>query len=298
MFLNHIHLAMSLNNNYIYPIMVSITSILLNSKKNTFIHIHILFGNDVKKEDLKKILSLQRIKIFCGITFHNIGNNFKGWKHQKKKLTVASFYRSIVGEIIKNISKIIYLDGDTLTYRDLSEMYKLNMRNLYFRGVHEIISHKYDKYFKRNKFICAGVMLMNLELIRKDNFFNTFKKYYKKFYKKGILLGDQYIINTFFYKKIGFLPPKFGMWFINEKDIEKYKNLNPLIYTEKELRESINKPVIKHLWGITKEGFLSEKPWLLKKYYKIKVEWNYYAKKTGYYSSICNFFKYACKNLK
>ena len=60
----------------------------------------------------------------------------------------------------------------------------------------------------------------------------------------------------------------------------------------------INKPVIRHLWGITKEGLLSEKPWLLKKYYKIKVEWNYYAKKTGYYSSICNFFKYACINLK
>ena len=278
--------------------MVSITSILLNSKKTTFIHLHLLIGNDVKNDNLEKILSLRKIKFNCKITFHNIGNNFKGWKHKKKKLTVASFYRSIIGEIVKNISRIIYLDGDTLIYRDLTEMYKLNMTNLYFRGVHEIVSKKYDKYFKRNKFICAGVMLMNLELIRKDHFFNKFKNYYNKFHKKGKLLGDQHIINTLFQKKIGFLPPKFGMWFINEKDIQNYINLNPLIYSEKELRESINKPVIRHLWGITKEGLLSEKPWLLKKYYKIKVEWNYYAKKTGYYSSICNFFKYACINLK
>ena len=38
-FFNHIYIAMSLNNNYIFPIMVSITSILLNSKNSTYIHI-------------------------------------------------------------------------------------------------------------------------------------------------------------------------------------------------------------------------------------------------------------------
>ena len=47
---------MSLNNNYTYPIMVSITSILLNSKKNTFIQFHILIGNDVEIENQNKIL--------------------------------------------------------------------------------------------------------------------------------------------------------------------------------------------------------------------------------------------------
>ena len=289
---------MSLNNNYTYPIMVAITSILLNSKQTTFIHMHILFGNDVEKDNIKKILSLQKLKINSDIKFHNIGNNFKGWKHKKKRLTVASFYRSIIGEIIKNIPKIIYLDGDTLTYNDLTDMYNLNMTNLYFRGVRELISYRKEKHINRSKFICAGVMLMNLELIRKNHVFNSFKKYYYYYNKKGKLLGDQHIINALFRKNIGFLPPKFGMWFINEKDIQKYKKLKPLIYNEKELRESINKPVIRHLWGKTKDGFLYEKPWLLKKYYKIKVEWNYYAKKTGHYSFICKFFKYACINLK
>ena len=289
---------MSMNNNYTYPIMVSITSILLNSKKTTFIYLHILIGNDVERDNIDKILSLKKLKSNCEIKFHYVGNNFYGWKHKKKKLTVASFYRSIIAEIIPNITKIIYLDGDTLTYQDLTEMYKLNMTNLYFRGVRELISHKIEKYINRSRFICAGVMLMNLDLIRKEHVFNTFKKYYYNFYKRGILWGDQHIINALFINKIGFLPPKFGMWFINEKDIKKYNNLNPLIYNEEELRESINKPVIRHMWGKTKNGFLFEKPWLLKNYYKIKVDWNYYARKTGYYSSICKFFKNACINLK
>ena len=290
---NYIHIAMSLNNNYTYPIMVSITSILLNTKNTTFINFHIMIGNDIEKNNIIKIISLRRLYIKSKFIFHNIKNTFKGWIHGKKKLTVASFYRSYLGEIIKNVKKIIYLDGDTLIYNDLTEMYELNMDNLYFRGVKEIIYKGYAKNININKFICAGVMLMNLELIRKDKVFKTFKNYYLNYYKKRIFFGDQYIINALFPNKIGFLPPKFGIWFLNERNINEYKKLKPLIYNEKELREANYRPVIRHMWGLE----IPEKPWLLKGYYKIKEEWNYYAKKTGYYKYICQFFKNACINL-
>ena len=122
---NHIHVAMSLNDNYTYPIMVSITSIVLNSNKNTFINFHILIGNDVKIRNKKKIVSLKRLKHNANFTFHNVRNTFNGWLHRRRRITVAAFYRSIVAELIKNVNKIIYLDGDTLTYGDLLEMYNL-----------------------------------------------------------------------------------------------------------------------------------------------------------------------------
>jgi lipopolysaccharide biosynthesis glycosyltransferase len=179
--LNYINIAMSLNDNYIYIIMVSITSILLNSNNNTFIQFHILIGNDVKIENQNKITSLKRLNHNSNFTFYNVGNIFNGWKHMRKGITVATFYRSIVGEfkIIKNVDKIIYLDGDTLTYGDLSEMYQLNMHNLYFRGIKEIVRNKYLGEGKDvSKFICAGVMLINLKLIREDHLFDTFKNYY------------------------------------------------------------------------------------------------------------------------
>ena len=295
--LDNIHIAMSLNNNYTYPLMVSISSILINSNKNTFIHFHILIGNDVERINKHKILSLKNLNKNSFFNFYNVRNQFKGWKHGKQKLTVASFYRMILGKLIKNINKIIYLDGDTLTYNDLNEMYNLNISNLYFKGIHEIVKKNFEIGMDKSKYICAGVMLMNLELIRTDDVFSKFKDYYCKYYNKGIYYGDQHIINDLFKDKIGFLPPKYGMWFIDKNDIENYKKLNPIIYTEKELEESINKPVIRHIWGKTKEGFLIDKPWLINKYYKIKEDWNFYAKKTGYYSSICIFFKNACINI-
>ena len=277
--------------------MVSITSILLNAKKSTFIHFHFLIGNDVELINIKKIKSIKKFNSNSNFNFHRVGNAFKGWKHRKKKITVAGFYRMLLGEIINDVNKIIYLDGDTLIYNDLTEMYELNMNNLYFRGIHEILSSKTIALYKKGKYICDGIMLMNLELIRKEHVFNKFKEYYLRFYNQGIYYGDQHIINSLFSDKIGFLPPIYGMWFINEEIIMKYKKLNPLIYSEQELRESQSKPVIRHIWGDTEEGSLNEKPWLLLKYFKIKEEWNYYAKKTGYYSSICKFYKKACINI-
>lgn len=169
-------------------------------------------------------------------------------------------------------------------------MYELNMKNLYFRGIGEIIK----KYFKKNKFICAGVMLMNLKLIKKGHVFKIFQNYYLKNFRKGIYYGDQYIINILFNNKIGFLPPKFGMYFINENYIKKYMSLKKLIYSEEELKESIKRPVIRHIWGFKKYGNFVIKPWKTKKYSKFKKLWNYYAKKTGKYSLICKFFKNAC----
>ena len=292
---NHIHIAMSLNDNYTYPIMVSITSILLNSNKNTFIQFHILKGNDVTIENQNKISSLKKLNYNTNFSFHNVGNIFNGWIHGKKKITVAGFYRSIAGELIKNVDKLIYLDGDTLTYGDLYEMYQLNMDNIYFRGIREILPEGYETEIDKSRFICDGVMLMNLKLIRKDHIFDSFKNYYLEYFNKKIYYGDQHIFNALFREKIHFLPPKFGIWFLTEENIKKYELLKPLIYTRNELIEANNKPIIRHLWGTTKEGInLYCKPWLFSEPCKIKSEWKYFAKKTGYYTSICKFFKNAC----
>ena len=55
------------------------------------------------------------------------------------------------------------------------------MDNLYFRGVREVL-------LKGDKSICAGVMLMNLKLIRENHVFDTFKNYYLKYFNKKIYL--------------------------------------------------------------------------------------------------------------
>ena len=75
-----------------------------------------------------------------------------------------------------------------MIYGDFFEMYQLNINNLYFIGIREITSSNFvGKEIDKSRFICAGVMLMNLKLLRKAHSFDTFKKYYLKFIIKNIL---------------------------------------------------------------------------------------------------------------
>ena len=196
----------------------------------------------------------------------------------------------MLGELIKDINKIIYLDGDTLIYGDLTEMYNLDMKNYYFRGIREI--RRPMRYTNVSRYICAGVMLMNLELIRKNKVFEKFKNHYFFYANKGIYINDQFIINALFTNNIGFLPPKYGMFYMDNDFLNQYRKMKHPIYNITDLILAKEKPIIKHLWGK-----LPVKPWLFKGYDESKREWNYFAKKTGYYSAICLFFKNACINI-
>lgn len=289
---NIIHIAMSLNNNYTYVIMVSLSSILLNSKNTTFINFHFLIGDDVIVENINKISSLKLLNNNSNFSFYNVKDNFKGWKTDRKEMPEATFYRILLPNIIKSLDKIIYLDGDTLTYGDLTEMYNLNMSNYFIRGFREMACKGEAKYTNLSRYICAGVMLMNLKLLRENHAFEQFTNYYHFLTNKGLSTNDQYIINKLFTDKIGFLPPKYGIFQMGESYMKRYKKLKPRVYNKFQLIDANKKPIIRHIFGK-----LPVKPWLIKGNYKIKNVWNYYANKTGYYSLICEFFKNACVNI-
>ena len=134
-----------------------------------------------------------------------------------------------------------------MTYDDLSEMFNLDMTNLYFRGFREYVQDGKYKYVNTSRYICSGVLLMNLNLIRQNNAFLHFKNYYYFLTSKDINYNDQNIINTVFTNKIGFLPPKFGIY--QMKSINIYKKLNPKIYRKSELEKANKKPIIRHIFG-------------------------------------------------
>ncbi len=287
-----IHIAMSLNNNYTYPIMVSLSSILLNSKKTTFINFHFLIGDDVTVENINKISSLKYLNNNSNYSFYNVKDNFKGWKTDRKGMPEASFYRILLPNIIKSLDKIIYLDGDTLTYGDLTEMYNLNMSNLFFRGLREIAYEEEANYTNLSRYICSGVMLMNLKMLRENHALEQFTNYYHFLANRGLSTNDQNIINKIFTDKIGFLPPKYGIFQMRKSYMKRYKKIKPRVYNKLQLIKDNKKPIIRHIFGK-----LPVKPWLIKGNYKIKNVWNYYANKTGYYSLICEYFKNACVNI-
>lgn len=301
---NQVHIMVSLNNKYIYPLMISINSALINSNKNkTTLVYHILCSQDLRKKYINKLKSLLDIyPTNLEMIFYNMGNAFIKFKNQK--FSQVTYYR-LLSPIFIPLKRIIYLDSDTLIFHDLFEMFQLSFENNYVLGFLDILSGAVDYLgLKSEKYINAGIILINLEKIRKD------RKHYELLYMalnhKNLKHHDQTIINYVLYPNIGLLPCKYGIFnFPSLFDI-KYiylKNIRQNLDLT-ELKGALKDPTIMHfvlcypkVWfenskfnGVsTRTGTLYNSK--CEKFHKI---WMDYAKISPYFKEIKK--KYRIKN--
>ena len=282
-----IPIAMSLDDGYTYPIIVAITSIMENSYSNTRYIFHIMHPSEFSIKNKKKIQSLEKKYNRCTIYFIDMKEQYKNAK-TVRYLTTPAYYRLSLPNLFHNLDKILYLDCDILTFSDLKEMYIIDMENYYYKGFLEV---GIDPFHPNNTiYICSGVLLINLEELRKDDMVNQMHKFMKDNDEKlkKIPFHDQAIINAVCYNKIGILPAKMGIF--NFKNIERldifYKKIRyKYKYSYEEFKLAFLNPFILH--------FTSNKPWSKGNGNQCKIWW-VYARKTDYYQEIRNKYKEAC----
>ena len=252
-------IAYGLNNKYIYPTIVSMTSIL----ENRFIHTYYIFYLLVDKitfklADKKKLMNIENKYERCEVNIIEIPKDMI--KHANtKRYPISAYYRLLLSELIPNLNRIIYLDGDTLIYTDLTEMFNLEMGKNVMLG---FVDNAYDKAkkfgIKTYKYIVSGILLINLKTIRRENISTQFFDFIDK-NKDRLAQEDQTVINIVLHGRIDFLPPKYGIWnFCNKKAVlyhNKYSNekLGVKAYNKKEILKAYNSPSIIH--------FVRGKPW-------------------------------------
>ena len=85
--------------------------------------------------------------------------------------TPSALLKFKISEILANYDKIIYLDGDILVQKDLTELYNIDIDGYYVAAVDDTgkIYHKKDVYAKYPNYFNSGVMLLNLKKCREDN---------------------------------------------------------------------------------------------------------------------------------
>ena len=298
---NKVHTIINMNNKYIYPSLVTINSILRNSIKNrTTIVCHILCPEDLKRGNINKLKSfLFLYPTNLEMIFYNMGNLFN--ENKRNRFSEVTFYR-LLAPIFIPIEKVIYLDCDVLVFEDLEEMYNLPFNNHYILGNLDILSNGIDYLgLKSERYINAGVILLNLDLIRKDYKYYELLNMYKYYIKFNNV--DQTIINYVFYPKIGILPSKFGIFnfdsifdikYIYLKSIRINLNLTELI-------QSFKHPAIMHyvlcnpkVWNsyslftkkYTRLGTINKSS--CKRYHDIWIE---YAKNTSFFKEIVKYYK-------
>jgi lipopolysaccharide biosynthesis glycosyltransferase len=283
LFVKKIPIAYGLNNEYFFQTLTSIFSILENSSLFTQYEIYLLITkNNFKTEYKNHFYYLEKIYKNIHFFFIEIEENKYFPVINTFRWPMSAFYKLLLADFIPD-KKAIYLDGDTLVFKDLKAMFNLDMNNKIMLGFADD-GYIYSKKFGINSFnyICTGVLLIDLNKIREQNITKKFLDFIK-LNINSLIQVDQTVINVVLNGKVGFLPPKFGVWnFIDENDAIRHNNypkkeFGISAYNEKKIIKAFNNPSILHL---------IRKPWrnqtffydnnYNRKFYDI---WWHYAKK-------------------
>ena len=257
------------DDNWELPAGVCLTSLLVNANPDTFYDIFILHSAGCTFPD-GKINELPVQYGNCRITFRSVGREFEN-AFEIRGITVATYYRLLIPEIVPEYDKIIYSDVDVIFRKDLAHIYEsTDLTDFYMAGVVDPSPdvYKYHKYIRSlnlipEDYIYAGNLIINAKLLREDG---IVQKFIKEVNHSRYQCQDMDIINIVCKGKTKKIAPEFCLSMaVRECAIYQKKQS---IYTQEELEISLKEGIV-HYTG--------PKPWI--KYCPdFDIWWEYYRK--------------------
>ena len=292
---NLIHISYSLDNKLVYPTMVSMLSGLENCNQENFIIYHLLLSYNFNTSDIEVFESLKE-KYSVKINYYIVPNIF-GSSRRWTDGTDCVYYKILIPFMFPDYDRMIYLDCDTLIRHDIFEMFNISFDNNYILGHPSYMGYVMGKHGipKPEHYINGGCLLFNIKKIRKDHkdldlLLLTIKN------NSIWRFREQDSINYVFYPNIGFLPLKYGIYMIGNKNT--FKTLqdyfySPLNFTEG--TEAIEDPYIIHfsycwpkVWTFGTKNFFKNDDYCI----RFQKEFYFYANKSKYYKIIHDTFFY------
>ena len=276
--------AYASDNAYVYPTLVAMTSLAENAGKNTFYDIYVMINPEFTEENKRVLKSVElKHEKSCQVIFINMGDKFKD-ENTNKKITTPAYYRLELHNLLPDVSRVIWMDGDTAVFEDLTELITLDMKGNYIMGFLDSLPDALEQNFKIKNatVLCSGVLLLDLDALRKNKMTEKFNKFTIENREK-INQHDQTVINVVCQKNIGTLPPKYGIWsFEAEKYAVKHNERQRphLRYDMKEFINAYKHPAILH--------YVWPKPFWKRKKPIFDKEWWNYARISGYYNEVYN----------
>ncbi len=206
-------IAFAFDNNLVFPAKVCLSSLLLSAADETFYHIFILHGSEVviDETDFRK---LEAAYGNCKIEFRAVPPGLFKDCYEVRGITIATYYRLMIPEIIPEYDKIIYSDVDVIFREDQGKYYDIELADdIYVAGVNcaafldkPCSERKAEDYLRTSPgYIYAGNIIFNSKAIRAQNITALFIEEVKKKHR----LQDMEVLNRVCKGHILRLPPAF-----------------------------------------------------------------------------------------
>jgi len=205
-----LNILVTLDKGYINPLCVMLSS-LADSHPDTFFDIYVM-NKSFKCADyeyIKHRLNSEKIR------FHDIkvDDSMLAGAPVTDRYPHEMYYRIFAAKFLPvNIDKILYLDPDLVVIKNLDELYCLDLGDNYFAAASHVgkplqkLNEIRLQMCPKGPYINSGVMLMNLDALRREQNYGVVFDYIEK--NKNILfLPDQDIISAVYSDKIVTIDP-------------------------------------------------------------------------------------------
>ena len=181
---NVIPIFFAVDDGYIPFLAVSLQSLIDNSSEKNNYAIKILYTN-VSEENMVKIKNYKSQNI--DIEFVDVKKQLEAIKdklYTRNYFSNTTYYRLFIPEMYPEYKKAVYIDSDTICLKDIADLYNIEIGENLIAGTPDGVIQAIDvfqDYVERvvgvsdyNKYFNAGIIVMNLEELRKYRFEEKF----------------------------------------------------------------------------------------------------------------------------
>lgn len=250
----------SADSKYVDIMLASISSFLLNSKLEN-IRIHII-TSEFSLEDYKKIEKIINSFSNVELYFYPLEDfDIEKYRIPNWKGSQIANARLFFGEILKphllDIKNLLYLDSDTLTVSELSELE--NYKDGVFAARDGCLNSYYKQFSNLDTYYNSGVIFINVLEWLENNYQEEIIKFLKKNDSK-ISFPDQDVFNCALHQYIKELPVSYNLgpyaYLFNDFFSKLYFNPKYRNIGYDEVKLALEEPKIIHSYGLA-----GIKPW-------------------------------------
>ena len=231
-----IPVVMVSDDNYISQTRVTIWTMRKNTNKEIFMDISILCSEQLEERSRKRLVELESVWPNLKINFYEVDCRIFADAKPAERIPIASFYRLIIPEVLKEDKKCLFLDGDLIVNTDLQNLYMQDIEDVYVAGIRDgdflfspetAINH-FNTYGFQSfcTYVNAGVMVFNLDKMRRDHVQRQLLDCMRMYYP----YMDQDILNKVCDGKIKLLDSKYN--YFNRCKSEKVKSKEDYSFAE------------------------------------------------------------------
>lgn len=180
---NAVPIVFSSNQAFVPVLATMIQSILEHTSKEKNYDI-IVLTQDIDNTNKKRLCAMSESWPNIQIRVVDVGDYFKEYTlyiENREDITVETYFRLVIPQIMQAYDKVIYLDGDMIANTDIAELFEMEIEDYliiasadcdsigrYHHGDAELKEYR-EKVLKLecpDQYFCAGVLVMNLKRFR------------------------------------------------------------------------------------------------------------------------------------